>query len=310
MLSSLSMSKLAPIPLILALAAPGAAVAQTDPRDPAAPLPPDISPDFLDPSGRTRFHLTTRWTPAPLGDAWSLELLGVLNLAPGIGLTISQPLGLLTADLPGVDSRFVLGNFSLGVAGGAAIRLDEGPGARPPILTLGGALDLYAPTSSNDLPGVAAAIAMQASRPIAPGMYVTSSQEILAFRGRIHAGFTLSIFDIDGELGLTPGFSTRAGSDFMMWLSGGVRVRVVPLYWLEPYLELAGSTLIVDASSVVSEGGSLLTPGVRFHVLGLSPAIFTQIKLGGDVPDTLTFGIDLAGALVPRRNDDRPTFDF
>lgn len=295
-------------------------IAAAQDEDYRAPPPPDISPDFLDPEARTRFHLTTRWTPAPNAALWSFELSGAIRVSNHVALTFTAPFGL---QIPHRDAPFLLqegffSNLSAGAAGGTAIRLGSNSGAR---LTLGGALDVYAPTSPAEAYSGFGAGArargepyrfLAAARPLHPGLWAL---ETVSGRVRVHGGISVSILDIDAELGLMPGVILDGGGAFVMHFGAGLRARVTPVSFLEPYLELYGTTRIAGAMAVddyqVLNGAALFTPGIRFHFLGVSPAIFTHIQIGeGDVPETFTLGIDLAGADPDRPREDDPGLDF
>ncbi|MFO0724645.1 MAG: hypothetical protein U1E65_12760 [Myxococcota bacterium] len=261
--------------------------------------PPDLSPEFSDPEATTRFHLTGRLTPTKTDLLWTIEAQAAMRLGSNVALTAAVPFGFDLAQTgAGHADQIFLGNVRIGVAGGGAVW--RGPGAQHPTFWVGGAIDIYAPTSPPAETGVDLVAAAQTTLPLEPGLFMSRS---MAFRARLHLGFDVSIVGIDAELGGTPAFTIGNKVDGYGWLSMALRVRVLPVPFFEPYLELGG-TLTLGQPSLprFSPGGFAFTPGVRFHFLGLAPAAFVTIYGGpSGRPDTVTIGLDFAG-FVERSN--------
>jgi hypothetical protein len=87
-----------------------------------------------------------------------------------------------------------------------------------------------------------------------------------------------------------------------MWFHIAGRLAYVVTPELEPFLEM-GSAIQLAGENDLGELSTpfLLTPGVRFHFFGLDPAIFVSFNF--EEASAIIFGIDLAGALRPRRGE-------
>jgi hypothetical protein len=113
-----------------------------------------------------------------------------------------------------------------------------------------------------------------------------------------------AIWSVDGELGLTPAFTVESDSDALLWFTATLRARLVLGNLIEPFFELGGTTLVAEPSSpggqLIDGTGLQLTPGVRFHLGGLSPAVFVVLQPERE-DGVVTIGIDLAGAVSDRR---------
>ncbi|MBK6684830.1 MAG: hypothetical protein IPG45_10180 [Deltaproteobacteria bacterium] len=271
--------------------------------------PPNISPDLLDRTGRSRFHLTGRATfddgvSAFSGSSvWATEAQAALRITRGLALTFNLPFG-VTAPSPGVNN-FFFGNFRVGVAGGSSFVVlpsNEGRGAGT--LGFGGAFDVYAPTAPEvgdlECPGqgfCAPVSQVRGIRSYEPFLYF---EKLMSFRARGQVDFALDPFSAQLELGLTPGFTTRSEVDFFMFFSWALRARAFPIYEVEPFLEI-GSNLQIAGPNVQIAGGSIdastpvhLTFGGRFHFGTLDPALFATLDLKNGI---FIFGVDLAGAV-------------
>lgn len=293
----------------------GAAWANADPlsadgvaRDVPTGAAADLPLDLLDVSGRTRFHLTARWTPASVAHVWHFDAQGWFQVTPGLAIRVGAPTAVLAPQRDGADDRFALGNLFLGVGGGTRLRIIEPRDADGTSvgLRLGGAFDVYFPTSPIPDDEVLTALAALHYRPLEPGLWVGRA---LAFRARLHVGVAGDVWSIDGELGLTPAFTLASDSDAWLWVTAAVRARVVLAEFIEPFLEFGGTITGASPSGLLvtrpfDPEGFQLTPGIRFHVAGISPAIFIALQPADD-DGKITFGIDLAGAAArSRRNVD------
>ena len=277
---------------------------------------PDLPLTQAEVENHTRFHLTARWTPASAAHLWQVDLFLAARITPHLALTFGVPLAVLAPQgpfLPGQDGadRFALGNVRVGMAAGTRLRLIERAEAEAQglALRLGGALDVYAPTSPvPDDSRLTSLAAVQQSR-LDPGLWAPRA---LGFRGRVHAGLVGASWSVDGEFGLTPAFTVESDSDALLWFTATLRARLVLAELIEPFFELGGTTLVAEPSSVggrlIDGTGLQLTPGVRFHLGGLSPAVFVAIYPERD-DGVVTIGLDLAGAVSDRRRKSEDLLD-
>lgn len=276
-----------------------------------APAPPaaDVPLELMEAEGRTRFHLTTRWTPATGAHLWNIDATGWFRMTPGLALVLSVPTAILAPQPDGTEDRFSLGNLRLGVAGGTTLRVIERREAESQglVFRLGGGFDTYAPTAPlPDDEALTALVAMR-FRPLEPGLW---AHRALGFRARAHLGLGGASWSVSGELGLTPAFTLGTESDAYLWLGAALRARVVLAEVFEPFVEIGGSvtvaspTLPATLEDAQDEGGFQVTPGLRFHVLGISPAVFFAIQ-PAEEDGKVTFGLDLAGVATPARRNTR-----
>lgn len=258
-------------------------------------LPPNLSPEFLDPAAKTRFHLTAGLTPTETDILLAFEVQAALRLGSHVGLTAALPFGADLAKASTLRSdEIFLGNVRLGVEGGGMVW--RGGGAQHPEFSVGGAIDIYAPTAPAEARAEGPIAAVLTTRPLEPGLFLSHA---MAFRARLHLGFDVSIVGISAELGGTPAFTIEQDPDLYGWLTASLRARVVPISFLEPFIELGGTVVLGQpALPRFSPGGFVFTPGVRFHFLGVSPAVFANIYGGpSGRGSVVTIGIDLAGAV-------------
>ncbi len=277
---------------------------------------PNISTELLDPTARTRFHLTTRFTFTDDRKTFSdsalttFEANAVVRIIEGLGISFGLPFG-LDAPKPGNDQLF-LGNIHIGVEGGTVILFNpkktDDPAA--PRLGVGGAFDLYAPTARGFENRDEEADRIALVRDICsydPELFL---ERTAAFGFRGHADFSISIVTAELELGLTPAVTADEAADFLMLLGWAGRIAVRPIDALEPFLEVGSS---VQIAGDPLHGHDLDTPvrltlGLRGH-FGLDPALFVSIDLGrGGV----LFGIDIAAAFrtESRERSLRDPLDF
>ncbi|MBI2374999.1 MAG: hypothetical protein HYV07_13465 [Deltaproteobacteria bacterium] len=297
--------------LVFALASlPAQALADfSDPKPAAEPLPPFAAADYVDHEGHSRFFLTTRWGLGEQDSVWDFEFMFAVQLARGIALTGVVPGGFDSprdaASVKNREASFFVGNLTLGVEGGDEVQLvKEWDGLGPPTLHLGGALDLYGPTSpkrDGSCPLAAtvpceAVVEVLKLRPMAPGLFLNQTA---AFRARLHVGFDVERFAAAVELGLTPAWPLERGTSAYVFLSLGARLRYLISDWLEPYVELATSTLLSDPKpGRFAEGPLYLTPGARLHASnGASVGAFVMIPMAGDSVAPFVVGLDIAGVL-------------
>jgi hypothetical protein len=283
----------------LAATVTGRALAQSaEIPDEAGPPPiPSISHELLDPRGMTRFHLVTR---ASFGDGdqtfsrvakWAYEARANVRVAQGLSVGATLPFG-LSVPGGGETNQFFFGNFSVGIAGGGLVRFGD---AGDPVLSIGGALDIYAPTAVEPEPGQTVLLAAQGAvatlHAYEPQLYMSN---LMSFRGRGTAGLQVSILRAALELSLTPAFTLESQSELILLFGGAGRVSVLPIRQIEPFLEM-GTTIQISGPGEIAPPFSI-TPGVRFHVFdALDPAIFVSFNFVE--PSSIIFGIDLAGAL-------------
>jgi hypothetical protein len=267
---------------------------------------PNISSELLDPDGRTRGHFVTRASFADdqktfsSSAVWSFEARIHLRITEGLAATVVLPFGYVDLPAPGTQ-QFFFGNFALGVAGGGRFHLagdsnTESPG---PILRLGGGLEAYAPTAPRPNGSDARFLAEQAVagiRSYEPELYVG---DVMSFRARVHADISINIVTCEIELGLAPAFTLTSESSFLMWFSGAGRVSLRPIDEVEPYLEMGSAVQIVGNNRLSPP--FLITPGVRFHLWNVDPALFASFNLAD--AKQIIFGVDLAGALRKTRSD-------
>lgn len=258
---------------------------------------PTFSSELLDPEGFSRFHLVTRATFSD-GDSvfssastWSAEARAHLRLADGLALSATIPIGVLRA---GAVREGFLGNVALGVAGGLGFPLSEGTGME---LRIGGAIDVYLPTapSPDSLDLARAEGTVAAIRSYEPQLYIP---RLFSFRPRLYADVILGGFQAAVELGITPGWTVKAPSQNLILFSAAGRASYQIGPYVEPYLELGGSTQIAGDGDVAPP--FLLTPGVRFHIAEtLDPAIFLSFNFV--TPSAVIIGVDIAGAFRKRK---------
>jgi hypothetical protein len=282
----------------------------------AVAVVPDLSGELLDPASLSRFHLITR---ASFSDGnkvfsnssyWSWEARANIRVINGLALAAVLPFGFV--DVPGAPNKFFVGNFTAGIAGGGRILLsnEPNPDERAPSLRLGGGLDVYAPTapkpSMDDTFLFNAQLAIANMRAYEPYLYLSN---MMAFRGRAHADFTAGIVTAGIELGLTPAFTLNSNSDFLLWFSGGGRIAVRAGENVEPFLEAGSAIQISGPGLMLGDMGTptkispplLISPGVRFHMLGVDPAAFVSFNF--KTTSSVIFAIDLAGAVRSSRTD-------
>jgi hypothetical protein len=285
--------------------------------------PPNISPDLLDLSGRSRFHLTSRvtfddGTKAFSGSSlWSFEAQAAVRLTRGLALAFNLPFGLYAPDA-GV-AKFFFGNFRVGAAGGYAFEvIPSSNKSSAGYLGFGGAFDVYVPVlqdaDQRDCIGVCApAASVRGLRAYEPFGYM---ERTMSFRTRVAANFGMRPFDAQLELGLTPAFTTRADSNVLVFFSWALRGRVYPIYEIEPYLEIgnnlqiAGPNLAIVGGAVVDQTTPvMLTLGARGHLGVADPALFLSFDLKNGV---VIFGLDLAGAVrdIANRDTEVDPLDF
>ncbi len=265
--------------------------------------PSNISAEFLDPAGRSRFHLVTRMTFDD-GDklfssssAWAFEAKVAIQVTEGFAITGVLPFGLEAANQS--PNNFFIGNIRLGVAGGTYFSLNAKPGQTDgPRLGVGGAIDVYLPTTpgfdGDDCglrPFCDPTLILRLMRAYEPELYIP---EAMAFKARAHVDLQLGIFTAAAELGFAPAFTVTNNSQFIGILNVGGRVSVRALPSVEPFASIASSV-----EAIADEGEdlglpALLTTGVRFHFSSLSPAIFAIFNLD---QSHVSFGIDIAGAI-------------
>lgn len=294
----------------LALLAALLAAPATD-DEPAPALPLDMSADFVEVTGRSRFHLVTRFAPGAV-DTWAIEASAAIRVFEGGAITLGVPFGHINPDGP-PRSSFYFGNFRVGFAGGAAIALDDDAAeAMPPTLRFGGALDLYVPTRPAFEPKIECNPACNAGahvapiRPLDPGMFLGG-----AFSGRARAslGFDVSYFGLSAEAGALPLLELGADPRGYLWLSYGARLRgVIPPY-VELFAEIAGSSALLEPAAPSYRAGAVYaTPGLRLHFSAMSLAAFASLRVAGEAADYV-FGIDLGGAAPRQTRQDRELYE-
>lgn len=281
---------------------------------------PNVATEFLDPAGRTSFHLTPRFTFSDADETftdsstWSFEAKAIIRVAEGVAFGAVLPFG-LDAPKPGKD-QFFIGDFRLGVMGGTVIQLDEGRMGDPaaPRLGLGAGFDLYAPTARAYDAGDCEELGVRAFcnpvqfvrglRSYEPQLYL---ERVASARARGHIDFSISILTAELELGLSPGFTVKDEVDFLMLLSWGARLAVRPIDLLEPFIEVTDSVRIAGGSLRGDDLDLpiLLTVGLRGH-FGIDPALFVSFDLenGG-----ILFGVDLAAAFRTESRTEREIRD-
>lgn len=291
---------------VILVASLGSSTAIADEARRDVRLPLDASPDFVDPSGRSRFHLVTRHMPSTDDALWTFEASGAFRVTKGAAVTFAVPLGW---DRPsgsaGRSDQFFIGNVRAGFAGGGRMRVGAWDGVGPPALVYGGGIDLLVPTrpkfavGANDPACRVNAILCDAAgriatmRPLAMGSYLAGATGAHA-KGQI--GFDISRFGVRGELGVLPAIALSDGNDAYLWLTWAARLRAVPLDWLEVFAEIGGTTRLVEGSPPrYPEPPIIVTPGLRFHLGSVSPALFAGFVVSGDAPGDFVFGVDLAG---------------
>lgn len=275
--------------------------------DEVAPPIPNISSELLDPNGLSRFHLVSRAVLTTDDQLWSWEARANVRIIRGLSLAVTLPFALLVPRSGSGDNQFFFGNFSVGVAGGGPVLVGA---PDDPAISIGGALDIYAPTAPEPQPVPEdellgrAQLAVASMRAYEPQLYLSNQ---MAFRarglGRLRAGMLTG----ELELGLTPQFTLDSQSDFRILFSAAARVAVLPIRYVEPFVELGGSVEISGPGLL--KPPFLITPGVRFHIADmLDPALFVSFNFVES--SAVIFGIDLAGALRPAVRGGNDMEDF
>lgn len=267
---------------------------------------PNVSAELLDPHGLSRFHLVSRAVLTTDDQRWSWEARANVRIIRGLSLAVTLPFGLLVPRSGG-DNQFFFGDFSVGIAGGGQVLVG---GPSDPAISIGGALDIYAPTAPEPQPIPEDELLGRAQRAIAsmrayePQLYLSN---IMSFRARGLARLRVGMLTGELELGLTPGFTLDSQSDFRINFSAAARIAVLPIRAVEPFVELGGSMEISGPGEV--KPPFLITPGVRFHIADmLDPALFVSFNFTDT--SAIILGIDLAGALRPAVRGGNDMEDF
>lgn len=298
---------------ILAFAAAQTEYVQGEAPKPPQPEAPTFSSELLDPAGLSRFHLVTRATFSngesvfSSGSAWSSEARAHLRITEGLALSGVLPIGFYRSSAGAIKKGFV-GNIAVGIAGGKDIELSKAPDSSTD-LRLGAAIEVYLPSapSGKELPDLLRTESFIASiRPYEPNLYLP---RFLSFRTRVHADIVLGGLVAGGELGVTPGWTVEAPSQFALLFSGAARASFEATHNVEPYLEMSGATQIAGKGDI--RPPFLVTPGVRFHIAEfLDPAFFVSFNFV--TPSAIIFGLDIASAIrstkVPR-GENREDFE-
>ncbi len=298
-------------------------VDEVDDERPPADARAGLSDQFLVPTGLSRFHFTPRITPSTqegtfendLRYSWIIQ--GHIGVSDSFTANFALPLGLFTPD-PG-PNPFVFGNVRLGIGGGNTLHLGEAePGQKRPDLAFGGAFDMYLPTTNvsddqfcaflNTLGGGGVCDVSGLIRNLhssEPELFISDA---MLFKLRGHAELRVSIINAQFELGLSPGFTTRSDSDFLMLLSWAGRLGVRPTYGFEGFVEAGSSIQLAGPDSTLLAPDNttpvLLTFGGRAFISGFTPALFMSIDLRDSF---VIFGLDIAGTLANRTVEDRDT---
>jgi len=269
-------------------------------RVPAADLPLE----GVDTHGRTAFHLTIRWTPADVAHVWHFDPTLAFQVIPGLAITAGVPMTLLAPQRSGTSDRFALGNIHFGVVGGMGLALTKPTEERRGIdLRFGGGFDLYVPTAPIPSEDRLAAAAAQSYRILDPASWNVRG---VGGRFRLAVGLEGDFWGVAGELGISPSFNVEEeANNASLWITPLLRARVVLLDTIEPFIELGGSVNAISRGVTLGSVGGTgsafefqMTPGIRFHFLGVDPAIFVAIQPDG--ASVYTLAIDLAGA-VPKK---------
>ena len=324
-----AMWRLAPLACLWVFLAPSIARGQLDLIGEKQRLqskqPPNVSNDLMDPVGRTRLHLTTRYSRSDPEDVfsdqalWSFNLQAFLRIKEGWAVQASLPFGLVSP--PAGSNEFLVGNIRLGTAFGFGVRLERRDATkRSARFRIGGGVDLYIPTANtpNNGPNIAGEAAVQAVRNLhafEPELFI---DDAMMFRIRGHTQLSFNFLVIEAEVGVSPGFTLEANSDPLLLVSWAFRISAKPTYLVDPYIEAASSFHVVGRTDADLAAGTIgrdydtplwITPGLRFHFGTVDPAIF----FGFNVEDFgIIFGIDLAGAAreyVRIRKDDADWID-
>lgn len=282
-----------------------AARAQASVEVPLEVTSPSLALELLDPRGQSRFHLISR---ASFDDGektfsqtsiWSFEARANIRIRPGLSLSATLPFGLWVPK-PGQEKKFLLGNLSLGLAGGFRLLLGTATDRPAPRLFFGGAFEVYAPTAphpDDDPRMLMAEASIARSRAYEPQLYLSDR---LWFRGRGLIGLEIWRVNAEAEIGIVPGIVLAKSSKLEMYVSAAGRLRVVLWPEVEPFIE-AGTALAIK--NIEENTPFMLTPGIRFHLSNtFDPAIFASFSLS-DGPSRILFGVDLAGALRVSRSD-------
>ncbi|MBK8013113.1 MAG: hypothetical protein IPK13_17370 [Deltaproteobacteria bacterium] len=278
-----------------------------------------ISPEFLDPETRTRFHLTPRasfsFDEAAFTNysVWSFEFDGSVLVVPGFAVSAGIPFGFETP--VELRKRFLLGNITVGARAGWTEPLSSSGAFRDgsPIVGMAAALDVYIPTAQGHTPEAPcvgrrpistcdSVAAVRAIRPLEPGKYVAKGT---GFRARGHADILVSGFSFEGEAGFTSMWTYGVERETYGWLTLATRAAVKATGTLEPFLELGGQLQVIGED--VPSAPAMLTFGLRVDLGGIiSPAAFVSYSLsnGGWL-----FGLDLAGVVVSTFETDRQIKD-
>lgn len=249
---------------------------------------------LLDPAGYTRLGVTSRVSfsdgQSAFGgwSSWVFEGHVQARLTKGVALSGIVPLGITTRDVSGSDA--FLGNLGVGITvGGTAYTQGD------LVLRWAGGLDVNAPTAT-----LAGTEEHQLSRSMAavmrgqaPHLFVP---QLMSFYARAHVDMTYSIFTMDLELGLAPGFTVgRNGTTLLLGsVNARASARVTPM--LEPYLEVGLMSQLAGSGNVTPP--LWLTPGLRMHINdAFDPAFFVSMNF--EEASAIVFGVDLAGLIRP-----------
>lgn len=251
--------------------------------------------DFLDPSGYTRLHATTRATftdgqsAFSSASTWALEGRAHFDFGGGFSGHALVPFAIIARDLFGTDIYF--GNVQAGVSFGALAYEDP-----QFILRWAVGLDATAPTAARpgDPGGAVRHSLVAAIRGRAPQLYVPRLGTVHA---RGHTDLQWRSLTVDFELGVMPGYTLGAGGTALLLLSTQARVAWSATPAVEPYLELGVVRQIAGAGSV--QPPLWVTPGVRFNINDfVHPSVFLSMNF--EDATALVFGVDFAGLFRPR----------
>lgn len=314
-----------------AIGVSGPALAQVDTttfEEEAAALrrpPPELSADLLEPSGRSRFHLTTRMSLARNNDSLDGPLAMTfvpkfwVSVLPGLAVGAVIPLGL--TELPGSD-QFFLGNVRLGVMGGTFVPLSRADGGdRGPRLHFAGAFELLIPTLTPpdqlcDRQGLC--IGPERARALHAFDRELFFPDTLLARPRAQLAFGYRGFRIGVEGALAAGayIDGSTEGEAVMLIDFATRVSYDILDQVEPFLELQTSRTLVHPDGIVPPSAFdpdntplQLSFGARVYVGELSPSLFATWD---SVRSIVFFGLDLTGVLrttTGQRRDDNVFID-
>lgn len=284
--------------------------------------PPELTPDLLEPSARSRFHLAFRAGGAgPEGSfngplTWSLVPKGWVSLLRGFALGAAVPLGF--SEQAGEDG-FFLGNVRISATGGGSIGLSsKDRGDLGPRLHMAGALDIYAPTLTPPSSGcdrLSVCAGPGRVRRLHGSELELFLPDAFLARPRLHLAFSYRGFRIASELGISAGAYVGGAYEgeglAVLGVAGRTSYDIVGR--VEPYIEIASQvSLTHPVTSNLVPGRFdpealpvLLTAGVRVYADELAPALFATL----DVDQGIVFlGVDFAGVL--RATGQRRETDF